>query len=234
MENNTIPPQNVNQENPSTPPNIEGQTPPVVAQPQTAPQVQNQPASDPGSTLTIVGIIAGFILTPIIGFILSLVAYKKSKKAGFNNTLAKIFTWIFGIFSILVGVVVAIVIGLMVFGLTTSRSKAATFLNDIRSGDCTSAAQMADLTGSDSESFNTFCEQMKPILGTSQSLVESSIENSRTVSLYSISGGTKKYVRVTVKNGKVLNAVASDTQLPTTESSTDTSTENVNQNDLSQ
>jgi hypothetical protein len=93
---------------------------------------------------------------------------------------------------------------------------------------------MADLTGSDSESFNTFCEQMKPILGTSQSLVESSIENSRTVSLYSISGGTKKYVRVTVKNGKVLNAVASDTQLPTTESSTDTSTENVNQNDLSQ
>jgi hypothetical protein len=43
---------------------------------------------DPGKTLGLVGLILAFVAN-VIGLIVSIVAFRKSKKAGFNNGLAK-------------------------------------------------------------------------------------------------------------------------------------------------
>lgn len=64
---------------------------------------QQQPgvaAEDPGKTLGIVGLILAF-LASLIGLIISVVAYKKSKAAGHKNTLA--------LAGIIVGAVVTLV-----------------------------------------------------------------------------------------------------------------------------
>lgn len=65
------------------------------------------PAEDPGKTLGIVGLVLSFF-TAIIGLIISIVALRKSKKAGFKNTPAVIGI-IVGILSTIVAIIVAIV-----------------------------------------------------------------------------------------------------------------------------
>lgn len=52
---------------------------------QPAPQLQQ----DPGKTLAIIGIVLAFFFS-IAGLIVSIIASKKSKAAGFNGQLAKI------------------------------------------------------------------------------------------------------------------------------------------------
>ena len=66
-----------------------------------------QPAEDPGRTLGIVGLVLSFF-TAIIGLIISIVALRKSKKAGFKNTPALIGI-IVGILSTVVAIIIAIV-----------------------------------------------------------------------------------------------------------------------------
>ena len=65
------------------------------------------PAEDPGKTLGIVGLVLSFF-TAIIGLIISIVALRKSKKAGFKNTPAVI-----GIIVGILSTVVAIIIGIV-------------------------------------------------------------------------------------------------------------------------
>jgi len=74
---------------------IQGQFP--LQQPPMVP-----PGEDPGQVLAIVGIIVGFMVLPLIGLIVCVIARNQSKKAGFtNNTLATIGIWIHGVLSAL-------------------------------------------------------------------------------------------------------------------------------------
>lgn len=76
-------------------------------QPGYQPGYQQQPPADfPGKTLGIVGLVLSFFTT-FIGLIISIVALRQSKKAGFKNTPA------------LVGVIIGIVTTLLaiVFGI---------------------------------------------------------------------------------------------------------------------
>jgi hypothetical protein len=65
------------------------------------------PAEDPGKTLGIVGLVLSFF-TAIIGLIISIVALRKSKKAGFKNTPALI-----GIIVGILSTIAAIIIGIV-------------------------------------------------------------------------------------------------------------------------
>lgn len=58
------------------------------------------PAEDPGKTLGIVGLILAF-LASLVGLIISIIAFRKSKAAGHKNTLA--------LAGIIVGAVVTLV-----------------------------------------------------------------------------------------------------------------------------
>lgn len=71
------------------------------------PAYGGQTAEDPGKTLGIVGLVLSFF-TAIIGLIVSIVALRKSKKAGFKNTPALI-----GIIVGVLSTVVAIIIGIV-------------------------------------------------------------------------------------------------------------------------
>lgn len=51
-------------------------------------QAQPTPAQDPGRTLGIVGLVCAFLCS-LVGLVLSIVAYNKSKAAGFDNGIAK-------------------------------------------------------------------------------------------------------------------------------------------------
>jgi heme/copper-type cytochrome/quinol oxidase subunit 2 len=60
---------------------------PVTPEAPTAPAPQQTMADDPGKTMGIVGLILAFFI-PLAGFIVSLIARSKSKKAGHSNTPA--------------------------------------------------------------------------------------------------------------------------------------------------
>jgi uncharacterized membrane protein len=70
------------------------------------------PATYPGKTLGIVGLIVSIFFS-LIGFIISLIAFNQSKAAGFKNTPAKagiiigIVLFVLGV----IGVILAIVLG---------------------------------------------------------------------------------------------------------------------------
>lgn len=95
-----------NPENPYGQPNPYQQ--PNFAQPaapnaQQAPYGYAAPAEDPGKTLGIVGFVLCFVCS-IAGLIVSIIAKKKSRAAGFNNTLANvgvILGWIFTILGLI-------------------------------------------------------------------------------------------------------------------------------------
>ena len=53
-----------------------------------APQYYGAPVEDPGKTLGIVGVILAFVVS-VAGIIVSAIARKKSREAGFDNQLAK-------------------------------------------------------------------------------------------------------------------------------------------------
>ncbi len=53
-----------------------------------APQPAAGTGEDPGKTLGIVGLVLAIVL-PLIGLIVSIIARKKSREAGFDNGLAK-------------------------------------------------------------------------------------------------------------------------------------------------
>ena len=78
------------------------------------------PAEDPGKTLGIIGLVLSFF-TAIIGLIISIVALRKSKKAGFKNTPALIGI-IVGILSTIVAIIIAAV---SIFALTAVLSQCA-------------------------------------------------------------------------------------------------------------
>jgi hypothetical protein len=59
------------------------------------------PADFPGKTLGIVGLVLA-IVAPVVGVIVSAIALNQSKKAGFENKLAKI--------GLIVGIVLTVVI----------------------------------------------------------------------------------------------------------------------------
>jgi predicted outer membrane lipoprotein len=52
---------------------------------------------DPGKSMAIGGIILGLVLGSPFGLIINAVALQKSRKAGFKNTLALVFTIVFAV-----------------------------------------------------------------------------------------------------------------------------------------
>lgn len=69
------------------PPAPPGGQPPYGGNPYGAPQYWGQPAQDPGRTMGIVGLVLA-IFCSLIGMIVSIIAYNKSKAAGFKNNIA--------------------------------------------------------------------------------------------------------------------------------------------------
>jgi preprotein translocase subunit SecG len=80
-----------------------------------APQPAAGTGEDPGKTLGIVGLVLAFVFA-LAGIIVSAIALKKSKEAGFQNTIAKVG---------LILSIVFLVIGLIVGGLTFAATLAA-------------------------------------------------------------------------------------------------------------
>ena len=63
------------------------QPPPGGGNPYGAPQYGGPPAQDPGRTMGIVGLILA-IFCSLVGLIVSIIAFNKSKQAGFKNNIA--------------------------------------------------------------------------------------------------------------------------------------------------
>lgn len=61
--------------------------PPAGGNPYGAPQYGGPPAQDPGRTMGIVGLVLA-IFCSLIGMVVSIIAYNKSKAAGYKNTIA--------------------------------------------------------------------------------------------------------------------------------------------------
>jgi hypothetical protein len=78
---------------PQTPPQAPVPTPPTQPQFATTPPLQAQPVPgtsvDPGKTLGIVGLVMAFVGLQVVGLILSILGFKKSKAVGIHNTVAK-------------------------------------------------------------------------------------------------------------------------------------------------
>src|SRR3954454_21134296 len=72
-------------EQPPPPPG--GEPPAGGKNPYGAPQYGGPPAQDPGRTMGIVGLVLA-IFCSLIGMIVSIIAYNKSKAAGFKNNIA--------------------------------------------------------------------------------------------------------------------------------------------------
>ncbi len=61
--------------------------PPGGGTPYGAPQYGGPPAQDPGRTMGIVGLVLA-IFCNLIGLVVSIIAFNKSKQAGFKNNIA--------------------------------------------------------------------------------------------------------------------------------------------------
>ncbi|HEY5845574.1 MAG TPA: hypothetical protein VIT42_02170 [Microlunatus sp.] len=61
--------------------------PPGGGNPYGAPQYGGPPAQDPGRTLGIVGLVLAVVCS-LVGIVVSIIAYNKSKNAGFKNNIA--------------------------------------------------------------------------------------------------------------------------------------------------
>ncbi|MDN5770184.1 MAG: hypothetical protein L0H24_04730 [Microlunatus sp.] len=75
--------------------------PPPGGNPYGAPQYGGPPAQDPGRTMGIVGLVLA-IFCNLIGMVVSIIAYNKSKTAGFKNNIA----------------LAGIIVGAVLFGLS--------------------------------------------------------------------------------------------------------------------
>lgn len=84
-----------------------------MSQYQAAPGQPTPQAEDPGRTLGIVGLILAF-LAALVGMIISIVAFRKSKAAGYKNNLA--------LAGIIVGAVITLVyvVGGIALGVAAS------------------------------------------------------------------------------------------------------------------
>ncbi|HYI54439.1 MAG TPA: DUF4190 domain-containing protein [Microlunatus sp.] len=63
------------------------QPPPGGGNPYGAPQYGGPPAQDPGRTMGIVGLVLA-VFCSLVGIVVSIIAYNKSKQAGFKNNIA--------------------------------------------------------------------------------------------------------------------------------------------------
>ncbi|HYI58449.1 MAG TPA: DUF4190 domain-containing protein [Microlunatus sp.] len=61
--------------------------PPEGGNPYGAPQYGGPPAQDPGRTMGIVGLVLA-IFCSLVGMVVSIIAFNKSKQAGFKNNIA--------------------------------------------------------------------------------------------------------------------------------------------------
>jgi len=107
--NNQPQPMNIDPVQPPTilspePPQNQPLTPAPASEPSQAPS-----GDDPGKGLAIAGVVLAFFFS-LLGLILSIVAKKKSKAAGFNNTLATIGIVLNSIFIVLSILTIAILI----------------------------------------------------------------------------------------------------------------------------
>lgn len=80
---------------------------PQPVQPQYQQQVPQPNQNDPGKTLGIVGFVFAFVGLQLVGLILSIIGFNKSKKAGFKNTLAFVGIILNAVFLVLGTLIVA-------------------------------------------------------------------------------------------------------------------------------
>lgn len=74
--------------------------------------VPNANANDPGYTMGIIGVVLAFTGAALIGLIVSIVAYNKSKSVGIKNGLAKVGIWLNIAFTIISLVISALALAL--------------------------------------------------------------------------------------------------------------------------
>jgi hypothetical protein len=92
------------------PPPPAGGEPPYGGNPYGGPQYGGPPAQDPGRTMGIVGLVLA-IFCSLIGMVVSIIAYNKSKAAGFKNNIALAGIIVGAAFFVL-GIIVNLTVGL--------------------------------------------------------------------------------------------------------------------------
>jgi hypothetical protein len=90
-------------------------------------QQQSKPTVDPGQQYGIIGLIMLVVGLPFIGIFLSIIGYKKSKKVGITNTLAKVGIWLNAVFMIVIGALIVGVVLVMshMYSLASRQSETA-------------------------------------------------------------------------------------------------------------
>ena len=81
-----------------------------------APAGYAAPIEDPGKTLGIVGFVLAFVVS-VAGIVVSAIARKKSKEAGFDNQLAKwglILSIIFTVLGVIVGIIYFVAVAALI------------------------------------------------------------------------------------------------------------------------
>jgi hypothetical protein len=147
MDNSQQPQQPHHSQEPQPP------TQPQYVQPQPYPPVTRE---DPGKTLGIVGFVFAFVGLALIGLILSIIGYSKSKKAGFNNSLALAGIILNAVFTVVFG----FVIGLFILG-SISYGGLNTRANDVNSkSTAATVIKWSEVYSADKGSYPTTLSQL--------------------------------------------------------------------------
>ena len=109
---------------PNQPNSLPASPPPYQAPLAQVPPQQTPPLNtvDPGKTLGIVGFILAFVGIQVVGLVLSIIGYHKSKAAGSKNGLALAGIWLNSIGIILVGLVIFLTILMIAFSGVDQRA----------------------------------------------------------------------------------------------------------------
>lgn len=124
--------------------------PPQQQAPQYAPAQANtpeQPTEDPGKVFSIIGIIAAFIFMQLPGLILSIIGYKKSKKAGHRTALGTIGIWLNAVGLVLSLAFIAFFIVIAYVGVqqrATESSRATAAMSIMKKAEVYSAMNSTD------------------------------------------------------------------------------------------
>lgn len=200
---------------PTDQPNPQSTSPSVS--PETAPAGPAAQAGDnPGQVLAIIGLVLAFLPLQLVGLILSIIAKIKARKGTSANTISLIGIILNAVLGV-IGAVVTVTLLLVALSGIQNHATADSFLTAVQTKDFDKALSYTDSPSN--ADYRSFLESAAPALGTSHKEVDSAYNSDRTQEgiVYTLSGGTKNYARVTVKkeNGgpKVIGLVYSTSKL---------------------
>ncbi len=167
----------------------------------------------PGKVLGIVSIIIGIVFLPLVGLILAIISFRISKKASYKNNFAKVGIWLNSIILVWQIALLVTIAALIMLPTNKARETTSTFNSAVVSGDCNKVVGlMTPAGGPVQDSDIQICKQMKTDFGTSQKEVASAVVDGKRIFVYSIEGGTKKFLKIITSNDRIIFMAVYDTQ----------------------